>query len=306
MADVTLSSVYSFADGFVQSGTVLRVLAQSDELNSKSVPNSTLLKFLPTTQEKFSFHLDWTAMKLVAMQTPSVLVLAAASDGRVSVSTTAGVTLEKIGTSGEGPSVNGLIRDLRTIGAGIFAAGMGRQVYQRVSAGTWVAIHGRMLQPASLTEVRGFNAIHGLNESELLAGGWFGEIYRRKGKSWREEDSGTNVILNDVHITPEGTSFACGQMGTLLYNSGRGWQKVDHDGTEDEIHSLQWFDGKLYLATDEALFTVDSGGKLKRVKVSASGGSTFQALHANDGVLLSVGIKDIWWTRDARKWHRLD
>jgi hypothetical protein len=276
---------------------------QVDELNSRNVLNTMLLKYSPGTREKTGFDLDWTAVKLVALERPSLLVLAVGPDGRVCVGTSASTTIEQIGTSKEGPPADGLIRDMRIIGAEIFAAGMGRQVYQRVSTGRWKPIHGRILQPASLTEVRGFNAIHGLDESEFLAVGWYGEIYRRTGKTWREEDSGTNVILNDVHVAPNGTAYTAGQMGVLLKNAGKGWRIIDHGATKEQIYGLHWFDDRLFVATGDELFSLEKD-KLKRIKFPRE--STFQSLHANDGVLLSVGAKDIWWTKDARKWNRVD
>jgi hypothetical protein len=306
MGPLPLSSVYSFVGCFVQSSDVLRVLAQSDELNEHKNPNTTLLKFLPAQNQKFSFHLRWTATKILTVERPKSEVLAAGPDGRVCIRTASGDAQEQIGTPNEGPSVNGLIRDMRVIGATVFAAGMGRQVYERMSGGRWNPIHGSILQPLSLKEVRGFNAIHGLDESEIVAAGWYGEIYRRRVNLWSAEDSGTNIIINDVHIVPGGTTFACGQKGTLLRDSGSGWQMIDHQVTDDEIRSLQWFRDKLYAATDEDLFAMDSHGKFKRVKVTQTGQSSFDSLHANDGVLMSVGPKDIWWTRDANKWHRLD
>jgi hypothetical protein len=290
----------------VQNRDVLRVLAQSDQLNSSNNANTTLLKFLPKQDQIFSFHLQWTATKIVAADQPVVQVIAVGPDGRANVGTPAGDTTEQIGTKQEGPGVHGLISDLRLIGKTIFAAGMRRQVYERTSPSTWQPVHGTILQRPSLTEVRGFNALHGLTESEIAAAGWYGEIYRRRRNTWSSEDSGTNLILNDIHITPDGTTYACGQKGTLLRNSGSGWEPIDHGATDDEIHSLQWFADRLFLATDEQLFSMDRRGSIKAVNVTTAASSTFGSLHAADGVLLSVGTKDIWWTADAKKWHRLD
>jgi hypothetical protein len=305
VAKVSLSSLYSFVSCWVQSRDVLRVLAQSDQLNSTNNANTTLLKFLPKQNQEFSYHLQWTATKIVAVEQPAVQVIAAGPYGQVNVGTAAGDTTEQIGTKQVGPSTHGLMSDLRLIGRTVFAAGMRRQVYERTSAGTWVPVHGTMLHQPSTKEVRGFNALHGLTESEIAAAGWYGEIYRRRGTTWSREDSGTNVILNDIHIAPNGTTYACGQKGTLLQNSGSGWELIEQEEMEDEIRSLQWFGDRLYLSTDEQLFSMDRKGSIKAVKVTTAE-ATFNALHAADGVLLSVGNKDIWWTTDAKKWHRID
>lgn len=305
MAPVALSSVYSFVAGFVQTRDILRVLAQSDELNADQVPNTTLLKVLPSQGQKLSFHLLWTATKVVVTGNQPAELIVAGPDGKVDVGTPGGDFQEKIGSPTEGPSVNGLIRDLRLIGDAVFAAGMGRQVYQRVARASWVPLHGGVLQAADLREVRGFNAIHGRDPSELVAVGWHGEIYRRRGAAWHIEDSGTNAILNDVHVIPNGTAFAGGQGGILIRNSGPGWQILDQGEIEDEIRTLQWFGDRLFIATDDQLFAMDSRDRLSVVKVTPSG-STFDSLHAQDGVLLSVGPKDIWWTKDAKKWQRIE
>jgi hypothetical protein len=307
MANIPLSSVYTFAGGFVQNRTTIRVLGQSDELNAKQIPNSTLLKFIPEDGTKFSFHLLWTATKIVVSAVPQLALIAAGPDGRVNVGNAMGDRLEQIGSANEGPGIHGDIRDLRGLGSDIVAVGMGRQAYRRNELGAWVAFHESVLQVPDLTQVRGFNAAHGTSANELVAVGWYGEIYRWSIKSgWMQEDSGTNLILNDVHMTTDGTTFACGQKGLLLMNANGTWRQVTNDAVEDEIRSLQWFDGKLYLATNDAFLVMDSRGRITPVKISASADVTFDSLHASDGVLLSVGPKDVYWTTDAKRWNRLD
>jgi hypothetical protein len=307
MANIPLSSVYTFAGGFVQDRNTIRALAQSDDLNAKRVPNSTLLKFLLDDGAKFSFHLLWTATELVVQTTPQSAVVAAGPDGRVNVGTARGDSQEQIGRAGEGPGLHGVIRDVKCLGSDIVAVGMGRQAYRRDVSGSWSAFHQGILQTPDLRVVRGFNAVHGLSGAELVAVGWYGEIYRWTASGgWGVEDSGTNLILNDVHVTPDGTAYACGQKGLLLRNSHGAWQQVAKDCTDDEIRSLQWFDGRLYMSTDEALLAMDSRDRVTQVKVSANTESTFDTLHAADGVLLSVGPKDICWTTDAKRWNRLD
>jgi hypothetical protein len=305
MATLPLSAVYTFVAGIVHDRNTIRVLAQADALNAHGNLNTTFLKFLVAEDKKVSFHVLFTLVKLIAIQTPESTVIAVGPDGRVNVGTAKGEYQEQIGTPKEGPSVHGLIRDLRLIGSDVIAVGMGRQAYRRGAPCKWTPFHKGILQDISLTEVRGFNAVHGLSEREFVAVGWYGEIYRWNEKSWVREESNTNVILNDVHVTPNGRTYVGGQKGLILQNSGAGWELGPHDFTDDEIRSLQWFGDKLYIATDDALFAMDSRGRVNEVKVSGDA-STFDSLHAGDGVLLSVGAKDICWTNDAKHWHRLD
>ncbi len=305
MATLPLSAVYTFVTGIVHDRNTIRVLAQADALNAHGNLNTTFLKFLVAEDKKFSFHVLFTLVKLIAIQIPESSVIAVGPDGSVNVGTAKGESLEQIGTPKEGPSVHGLIRDLRLIGSDVIAVGMGRQAYRRAAPGKWTPFHKGILQDISLTEVRGFNAVHGLSEKELVAVGWYGEIYRWNGKSWAGEESNTNLILNDVHVAPNGNTYVGGQKGLLLQNSGTSWEMASPDFTDDEIRSLQWFNDELYIATDDALFALDSRGRVKEVKVSRDA-CTFDSLHAADGVLLSVGTKDIYWTNDARHWHRLD
>lgn len=118
-----------------------------------------------------------------------------------------------------GPSVHGVIRDLRIIGANVYAAGMRRQVYRRERDHQWVHIDRGVVQEPLLTTIAGFNSIDGIGEKELYAAGFGGEIWTRQNDVWKQINSPTNLILNKVLVVDK-TVYICGQRG-VLWSVGR-------------------------------------------------------------------------------------
>ena len=62
---------FTFATGVVQSADVLRAVAQSDALNGKGAPNTTLMKWVLSEGKRYDFHLDWYVNKVDVRTTPS-------------------------------------------------------------------------------------------------------------------------------------------------------------------------------------------------------------------------------------------
>lgn len=306
MAKQRASNFFSFVSGFVQDRNTLRVIAQADELSNAGRPNSTLMKWVRHDQKWYDFHINWFVTRMWVLQQPELQVFAAGPNGRVNIGTLQGDYQEEIDPSENGPRLHGDIRDLRFIGDHIYAAGMGRQIYRRESRNQWIHKDIGILQPISTTDVKGFNSIDGLNEDDILAVGFGGEIWHLLKGKWHKIESPTNVILNKVRVIRKDTAFACGQKGTLLRGIGGKWGVLDHRSTEDQIWDMEWFDNTLFLATDESLFRLMPDDTLDQVDMKLGEEVTCGFLHANDGVLLSVGRKHICWTKDGIKWIPID
>jgi hypothetical protein len=78
---------------------------------------------------------------------------------------------------------------------------------------------------------------------------------------------------------------------------------VEHGDTKEEIWDLQWFGGKLYLSTTRMLYTLE-GDRLKRVDTGKEIPATCYHLDAADGILWSIGAKDILQF-DGKTWTRI-
>jgi hypothetical protein len=240
------------------------------------------------------------------LKQPDLQVFAAGPDGRVNIGTLQGDRLEQIDPSGNGPGLHGHIRDLRFIGNHMYAAGMGRQVYKREGKDQWVRLDAGVLQTPGTTDVKGFNSIDGLGEDDMFAAGFGGEIWHFNKGKWQQDASPVDVILNKVRVIRKDLAFAGGQMGTLLRRNDDRWEVVDHHSTTNEIWDIEWFNDTLYLATDKKLFRLLPNDTLELVDMKLGKDVTCGALHANDGVLLSVGRKHVCYTEDGKKWIRID
>jgi len=153
--------------------------------------------------------------------------------------------------------------------------------------------------------VAGFNSIDGLSEDDFYAVGFGGEIWRCLKGRWRQIESPTNVVLHRVRVVPDDLAYACGQEGVLLRGRGDEWEQIDHGATEDNLWDLEWYGDRLYLAHDDGLFTLKGANSLEAVKFGIRGTITCRHLHANDGVLLSSGPKNVVWTSDGKKWEEI-
>lgn len=300
---VAVSDHFSFISGCVQDRYTLRVIAQADALSDAGKPNSTLMKWILPAGKRYDFHLARFMTRIATMQSPKLHVLSIGPEGHVNVGTSEGDHQEEIDGSDAGPSHNGDIRDLRLIGHGLYAVGMGRQVYRREGPDHWVHKDAGALQVPSTDEVVGFNAIDGVSEDDIFAVGFGGEIWRRHDDRWREIRSPTNVILNCIKSVRPDLLFIGGQKGTLIKGHGDTWSVVSQSVIEDQIWGLEWFNNALYLATDNSVFRLLDDDELKIVHGKGKRKRTCGSLHSRDGIMLSVGRKHISWTNDGDTWH---
>lgn len=302
MSEKRASEVFSFVSGFVQSQNIIRIIAQIDQLNDLDRPNSVMLKWELDISKRSDFHLDWYATQSIVILEPVLEMIAVGPDGKVIVGTATGQSEEKIGTKDRDSANFGDIRNINFIGKHIYAVGMRRQVYRREGKDRWKILDKGVFQAKIENGISGFNAIDGANENSIYAVGFNGEIWRFDGKNWHEIESPTNVILNSVRAVNDTRIYACGQMGTLLKGSGEAWIAIDQSETDDQFWGLEWFKDDLYIATSKQLFILRDDNTLEKVDMGLNYQPTCGSLHANDGVLLSVGRKHVCWTKDGKKW----
>lgn len=204
----------------------------------------------------------------------------------------------------QGPHDQGFIRDLRAIGARLYAVGMGRQAYRRSDSGKWVRCDAGLLHASEdVLEIRGLNAIDGLSEDDIYTVGFHGEIWHCVRGEWHEVESPTNLILERVRAVRPDRVYAAGQAGVLLRGQGEAWESVGQTTTEDDFWGMEWFRDRLYLATAVGLFVLTNGDELKSVDTGLSGTRTYSQLHAGQGALWSFGAKHFAWTEDGAIWQ---
>lgn len=305
---------YSFIFPHVHNRDSLFVVGLIDELAELGHTDSEIIRLTRTPKQWAAFDVEWSATRVVARGDADWHVYVAGPYGNIAINDRDSVLQEKEDVALEehvDPTLQGpWLRDMRFIGNHLYVVGMGRKVYRREGRNRWVRWDAGCRQDSVLKEkdgelvpdLAGFNSIDGLDESDMYAVGFGGQIWRCLNGTWEEICSPTNLMFNKVKMIEDDSVFVAGKMGLIFWGCGSRWREIEHEDTENEIWDLEWFNDKLYVATSDRLYTLTDMDRLKPVVTGKKRG-TFGHLHANDGVLLSVGSKHVLWTEDGRRWH---
>jgi hypothetical protein len=307
------TDIFSFVAGAVRRNSMVYLAMVGDQAAKLRVPEA---HFVLWHQGKWlnAEGRDWDLAGLAVAKQPLEQMIAVGVWGDVLCVGSGDVHDEHVmsgqsAPDAKGPKDRGPVRGIRRIGSHIYAVGMDRQAYRREGSSSWQSFgppgwreQGR---PApSAAQVTGFEAVDGFSESDVYAVGWRGEIWHWDGKKWHQLPSPTNLVLVDVCCAGDGTVYACGREGLLLKGRDQTWEVVEPPGTPQDLWGLAWFDGRLYLSTFYALYTLGKNG-LEAVDTGAEKAKTFHRLSADDGVLWSIGAKDVL-AFDGKTWTRID
>ncbi len=305
---------YSFSYCFVQSSEVGRAVAFVDEIVDQGGVGCQLKKWTKKDDQWSFFSLDYPAVRICILERPEFLFFDAGPYGQVGVADDDGDYVEEVDSSLDSP----WLRDMRYIGSHLYVCGMRRMMYRREGKNKWAAcdqgvrqsldsvIVEKTLNGKKETEynVTGFNSMDGLDEGDIYAVGYAGEMWRCQKGKWSQIMSPTNLVLNKVRVVNKKLVYVCGQKGILLRGYGDTWDLIRHDVTESDFWGMEWYRESLYLATAGTLYRLTPDDDLEEVDVGIKKKSiTFGHLHANDGVMMSAGAKHILWTEDGIKWR---
>jgi hypothetical protein len=300
----------SYLDGFVQDKDTYRVVSKANIISEAGEPNTDLDKYLRKDKKWFVYHDEADLSHVIAITKPILTVFAVGPDGSVYWVTTAGnQPREVVNSSDRSP----WLRDMNWIGEHLYVCGMGRRVFRREGQGKWVAVDDGVRQELKDVivkkgkkqdfEVVGFNSLDGLDENDIYAVGYGGEMWRQQKGKWNQLTSPTNLTLTKVKVVAKDDVVVCGQRGVLFRGAGDKWAVIKHDVTEDDFWDAELYNGQVYLSTESTIYRVNDSGDLEEVDVGLGDEVTFGYLHANDGVLLSVGVSDILFTDDGVTWN---
>lgn len=285
-----LKDDYSFRTGSVRYHDLAYIVAADDDLTKEDVPHTIFFTF---DAGEWGHELKkWSSLSICVCQFPKDQMVAIGEHGNVYILGSGDDFEEVIGTGINSPEKRGPLREVRNIGGKAYAVGMDRQVYRRDAPGLWICIDAEMRKSKSLDSVFGFESIHGFNEKEIYAVGWHGEIWHFDGTFWNRKDSPTNFILTRAYCAPDGRVYIAGQNGLLLRGRRNEWETVPQTATRSDIWDVQWFNDKLYLSTTKLIYTLE-GDDLEMVDTGEDIPSTCYHLDAADGILWSIGAKDI-------------
>lgn len=186
----------------------------------------------------------------------------------------------------------GPMRSLRLIDGSLYAAGVSAQIFKRDPRGRWDDIS----PPQSAVETLRLSmieSIDGFSGQEIYAAADNGIIWYYDGKSWAAIETATNLAFHCITCGEDGVVYAAGQLGILARGRRNSFDLVPQERDLADIWGIAKFDDALYLTSMRAMLSLDENEVLVPVLAAMELGFTFYGLEAVDGVLWSVGEKDI-------------
>lgn len=273
----------------------------SDALADQEIDHAAILRWMDGRWAHRTTDMSICGMSVVDGSKLSLLNVGV--NGKVVEFTFPGENVEFVDRSDDGPSELVPLKSVRVVGSHVYIAGMARRVYRRESPGHWVASdYGVYLPRSERDRGVGFHAIDGFTEDAMYAVGHGGEIWRFDGQVWEEQSSPTKSVLTCVKCAEGTTVYAAGLAGAVLRSvDGVAWEIIDHGATEDDFWGMTLFQNRLYLANNSGVFLLDEDD-LVPVDMKLSRVLTTAYLDSRDGVMWSVGKKDMAYTKDGVLW----
>lgn len=290
----------SFVRAVIRDKEIAYLVCSNDNSTQEKVPHAVLMQWDNGEFGHIDIFNQYAAGVAVADNDKPQMV-AVSEYGEVVVFGSGEFYKEKITDSITDLEITGPLRRVKNINGDIFVTGANQQLFSRKSRHNWLDLTPNLQDSKRMIA---FESIDGFAVDELYAVGWAGAIYWLNGKTWKQAVSPTNLILTDVCCSPDGWVYACGQAGILLkgrYDSE--WEVIETDIKED-FWNIAWFNDTLYLSSSYDVFKL-TDEQIEPLGLQAMGtGLTFFDLSVKDGLMWSIGPKDILAT-DATTWWRV-
>lgn len=203
----------------------------------------------------------------------------------------------------------GYVLCVKEIGQHLYVCGDNNQVYRRSDSGIWEHIDQGILKEFSSDTWTFLSDINGLSEDDIYAVGYKGSIYHYTGRGWTvvPHNAGEEK-LSKIKIISKDIVYIVGDNGTILKGNCRdGFKDLSSLMHIQHYTDIEFFDGVLYLASNKGMFILDyATDEVRKYKTDlVTDLQDTHKLSAKDGVLWSIGIKDIAWF-DGKSWTRVD
>lgn len=293
---------FLFGKGWVHSRDLIYAYGATREDNASGKDESVVVRW-----KNGEWGLWQVATRLCGIATATAqaerIIYCVGIDGYVETYDSQGVRSEGIDAAADGPDDLRHITFMRPLGNHVFAVGMFRMVYRRdLRVPGWQRMDEGMRVPRESLEITGLKCIDGDGRGRYVACGFHGELWLYEQNRWRRLVSPTNVKLESVRWVGK-TLYVAGGGGLLLRGPPDELEIVEQTTTKETFWSIECYRDELYLATGNSSVWVLRGDDLEPVKFPDSAPSTGW-LHANDGVLLSVGSSDLMLF-DGDRWQSL-
>ena len=298
---------YTFTDVCVHRRDHVYVAAIADELADEDEDHALIFRWL---REEWAHRpLPFAVGSICQLQTPQPLVISMGIDGQLDLFTNPGApgqAAEHVDESEDGPSDLLHLKCIRPIGAHVYAAGMARCVYRRDRPGAWTAIDAGVFVPR---KARAIAASAFLPSTDFPRKRSMPSDTAVKSGAMTAGDGGNSRVRRMSRFR----QFAA---STIKSPSPRDWRRrsprqdghweaLDHEATDDDFWGMTVFQGRVYLAAYSGLFVID-GDDVVPLDMHLSEKPSTAYLDANDGVMWSVGEKDLAYTEDAVVWTEVE
>lgn len=288
-----------FTGVYVYQKELVYIRAQLKSLNAKGVDHTLMIRC--KNGEWGQYMVEAPSISHCLINDPELKILLLIPDGHVHVGAASGFVWEQI-LDDSGPNSLKMMTDMQVIDNDVYAVGMGRMIYRRKDS-QWSRFDAGIRELKKLDAISGFKSIHGFNENELYAVGFKGEIWYFENEKWVQVSSPTNLKLEKVVCASDNQVYACGGGGILLRGKKDCWELIEQDLTTSTLWGLQEFNKSIYFSDNSSVYQYN-GDECKKVDMGLERGVSCSYLHANDGVMWSVGNSHI--TRyDGEKWEQL-
>lgn len=185
----------------------------------------------------------------------------------------------------------GPMRHLRRVDGQLLASGTGAQVFRRDHDGVWREF-GPPVDEHPEHRLSIIESIDGFASDDLYGAANQGVIWWYKAGRWRAVHCATNLAFYDIQCADDGLVYACGQLGVLAVGREDRFTLIAPESRLADLWGIARFDGKVYAASMRSLLELRDGS-LVPCMPAMDVAATFFGLRAADGVLWSVGQKDV-------------
>lgn len=234
--------------------------------------------------------------------------------------------IREAGVFGSSAAGLGYVNRIRAIGGQLYVCGQSRQVWRTDFDGPhlmscqWTDLAGVMRQspppevpddPDLLDQwLDAHNAVDfvdvdGTSDADISVVG--DEVWHWEGCAWQQIVLPNDLPLNAIKVVSPSQVFLAGRGGLLVGNARDGFTTATSRTTGENFTSIEWFEGKLYLASPVGLHFYDPETRniVRYPTRLAPELRDVHSLEARDDVLWSFGLKDVA-RFDGYAWVRVD
>jgi hypothetical protein len=292
-----VESVY-FNDGCVRSREYVYISAKLHSIDPNKHDFSRM--YFYKSGQWGRHDLEWNVNSVCYFDEQDALY-ALSVQGDISIATQQGFRTEKIPGAGTYEGFAS-IKQIRQIGKKLYVCGDQGQVYRLDKSG-WVHFDNGLLDQKISASALDFNSIDGCCEDDLYAVGYHGRIFHYNEQGWTELESPTNAHIECIRCINSDEFYFCGNNGLFFKATKSGFYDFSLEGLKEHFWGLEYFQGKVYLATLSKLYVFD-GASVKPITTGLEPNIGGYKLAARDDMLWSFGVNDLAFF-DGKVWNRL-